>query len=87
MAWEDELSDRIAPLETMPFLPAARVPGDLTGRLWKLEDQLQSFGAVHPAYVTHLPVPDLDAPLRREVIEARLEILEHLYAHALKGGA
>jgi hypothetical protein len=48
----EQLMERIARLETMTLLPGPRVPGDLTGRIWKLEDQLRSFGAAMEAGIS-----------------------------------
>jgi hypothetical protein len=79
------LMDRIVGLEMMTFLPAPRVPGDLTERLWRVEDQLESIGALHPWFIKHLPLPETVDPPKVDVIETRLEILEHLCATALKG--
>jgi hypothetical protein len=48
----EQLMERIARLETMTLLPDPRVPDDLTGRIWKLEDQLRSFGAAMGAGIS-----------------------------------
>jgi hypothetical protein len=48
----EQLMERIARLETMTLLPGPHEPGDLTGRIWKLEDQLRSFGAAMEAGIS-----------------------------------
>ena len=80
-----QLMDRIERLETMMFLPPERVPGDLNGRLWRIEDQLASSGALNPYVVPHLPLLEADDPLRLDVIDSRLALLEHLCDAVLKG--
>jgi hypothetical protein len=80
----EQVMERMARLETMLLVPGPRDPGDLAGRLWNIEDQLESLGALSPAVVRHLPLPEAD-DLRLGVIDGRLAMFEHLCDVVLKG--